>query len=73
MQWLNDIINDTLKRDGKWSRTSLTMATAWFAVLFTYAWDFCVEGFRMDAFTVMVGVALGVKWVDSKSKQIEKS
>lgn len=73
MPLFKDIINDTLKRDGKFSRTSLTMATAWFAVLITYIWDFINEGFRMDAFTVMVSVALGVKWIDAKSKQIEKS
>ncbi len=70
---IKEIINDTLKRDGKWSRTSLTMATAWFAVLGTYISDFCINGFRMDSFSIMVGVALGVKWIDAKSKQIEKS
>lgn len=73
MSVFKNIVNDTLKKDGKWSRTSLTMATAWAAVLVTYIWDFCVEGMRMDTFTVMVSVALGVKLVDAKSKQIEKS
>jgi hypothetical protein len=73
MKLIDDIVNDTLKKDGKFSRTSLTMATAWLACLVTYIWDFCVEGFRMDAFTVMVGISLGIKWVDAKSKQIEKS
>ncbi len=70
---LSSIANDTLKKEGKWSRTSLTMATAWLAVMVTYIWDFCNEGFRMDSFSVMVAVALGVKWIDAKSKQIEKS
>jgi hypothetical protein len=73
MPLFKEIINDTLKREGKWSRTSLTMVTAWACCLGTYLTDFIIEGFRMDAFTVMVGCALGVKWVDAKSKQIEKS
>lgn len=70
---LSNIVHDTLKRpdaNGVWrySRTSLTMATAWFAVLATYAYDVYIEGFRLDAFSIMVSVALGVKWVDAKSK-----
>ena len=69
---IKEIANDTLKRDGKWSRTSLTMASAWALCIATYVIDFIIEGFRMDAFSIMIGVALGVKWVDAKSKEIEK-
>lgn len=78
MKVLKQIAHDTLKKkmpDGtrEWSRTSLTMASAWTAALGTYIVDFYLHGFRMDSFTVMVSVALGVKWLDAKSKQIEKS
>lgn len=73
----SEIANDTLKRkdpDGtrRWSRTSLTMASAWFLCCLTYAYDVYKEGFRLDAFTIMVGVALGSKWIDAKSKKIEQ-
>lgn len=69
---LKQVAIDTLKRDGKWSRTSLTMASAWFAILLTYFIDFYMNGFNEMAFTELLAVALGAKWVDAKSKEIEK-
>lgn len=77
MKCCKEIVEHTLKKklpDGtrEWSRTSLTMATAWLLVIITYSIDFYKEGFRMDAFSIMVGIALGVKWIDSKTKEIEK-
>lgn len=65
------IVNDTLKRDGKWSRTSFTMLTAWFAALSSYVYDFIKNGFNFEAFMVLVGVALGVKVTDAWSKKID--
>ena len=66
------LINDTLKKDGKWSRTSLTMFSAWNLVSFMVIFDLYKEGFRYDVFVTMVGVALGTKLTDSVGKRIEK-
>jgi len=69
---LTSLINDTLKKDGKWSRTSLTMFSAWKLVIFMVIFDLCKEGFRYDVFATMVGVALGTKLTDSIGKRVEK-
>ena len=66
------LINDTLKKDGRWSRTSLTMFSAWNLVSFMVIYDLYKEGFRYDVFVTMVGVALGTKLTDSVGKRIEK-
>jgi len=66
------LINDTLKKDGRWSRTSLTMFSAWNLVSFMVIYDLYKEGFRYDVFVTMVGVALGTKLTDSIGKKIEK-
>jgi hypothetical protein len=66
------LVNDTLKKDGKWSRTSLTMFSAWKLVIFMVIFDLYKEGFRYDVFVTMVGVALGTKLTDSIGKRVEK-
>jgi len=69
---LASLVNDTLKKDGKWSRTSLTMFSAWKLVIFMVIFDLYKEGFRYDVFVTMVGVALGTKLTDSIGKRVEK-
>ena len=69
---LNQLSNDTLKKDGKYSRTSLTMCTAWFMCSLTYMFDYFKNGFRIEAFMVMVGVALGSKISDALSTKLNK-
>jgi len=69
---LTNLINDTLKKDGKWSRTSLTMFSAWKLVIFMVIFDLYKEGFRYDVFATMVGIALGTKLTDSIGKRVEK-
>lgn len=70
------IADDTLKRrDDKgilrWSATKLTMATAWFVVLWSYCYDLVKNGFNETAFMVLVGVALGAKVTDAFSKKLD--
>jgi hypothetical protein len=70
-----NIINDTLKKkdsDGviRWSRTSLTMLTAWISVLFSFYYDLIKNGFNEASFIIMVGVALGSKLTDAWTKRI---
>jgi len=73
MKWYKQIAEDTLKRNGKYSRTSLTMATAWVAILAVFISDYIINGFNEMAFTEILAVAIGIKWVDAKSKQLENS
>lgn len=67
---LKAILVDTLKVDGRWSRTSLTMFTAWIASLHMAYYDMYKNGFHMEVFLTLVGVALGSKVTDSISKKI---
>tara|TARA_R110000868_G_scaffold277672_1_gene537450 strand:- start:685 stop:933 length:249 start_codon:yes stop_codon:yes gene_type:complete len=69
------ISNDTLKRfdeNGKrrWSRTSLTMLTAWIVTLFMALFDFLDNGLRFDVWVALLTVATGIKIADSYSKKI---
>ena len=65
------IWRDTLQdRFGKYSRTSLTMFSAWLSVNVMAFYDLYVEGFRMDVWSVYVGVATGMKIIDAQSKKM---
>jgi len=70
------ITRDTLQKkvDGeyRWSRTSLTMFSAWLIAVYMVMFDLYKEGFRYDVFVTMVGVALGSKLTDSIGKRVEK-
>ena len=69
---LIELLFDTLKKEGRWSRTSLTMFTAWFFAL-SFAWfDFMDKGLRFDVWVTLVGVAIASKMTDSFSKKLEK-
>ena len=68
-------IRDTMKErqpDGywKWSKTALTMATAWYSVLYSYFFDLVKNGFHMEAFLVLVGVATGSTVFSAYAKKI---
>jgi hypothetical protein len=73
---LRVVIRDTLKKklegEYRWSRTSLTMFSAWLIVVYMVIFDLYKEGFRYDVFVTMVGVALGTKLTDSLGKRVEK-
>jgi len=65
-----DIINDTLKRNGKWSRTSLTMFVTLSVALLMCSIDFAFNGLRFDVWATLMGVAMGSKITDSVSKKL---
>ena len=68
---LKDILNDTLKRDGKWSSTLLTMFAFSMSVFF-YGWvDFFLHGFNSEVFFAWVGLAGGIKVTDAVSKKVK--
>lgn len=68
------IVRDTLKKqDGgelRWSRTSLTMFSAWIISICMAFYDLYKNGFSYEVFIAFVGVALGSKVTDSISKKI---
>jgi hypothetical protein len=65
-----EIVNDTLKRNGKWSRTSLTMLSSWLIALVMAILDFCFNGLRFDVWLGLISVSIGSKISDSLSKKI---
>jgi len=73
---LKKLVQDTLMKydNGKlrYSRTSLTMFSAWLLVVYMIVYDIYKEGFRYDVFVTMVGVALGTKVTDSISEKLKK-
>ena len=72
MRLFTGLIDDTLKKDGRFSRTSLTMLSAWVTVLGMALVDFCDKGLRYDVWFALASIATGIKIVDSYSKKIEK-
>ena len=69
---LNKIINDTLKIEGKYSRTSLTMFSAWVLVYLISIIDYVRTGYRSEVWLTLVAVAVGVKLSDAIGKRINK-
>lgn len=72
MNIIKEIINDTLKRNGKWSRTSLTMFTSYIIALVMAILDFCFNGLRFDVWLGLISVSIGSKISDSLSKKLHK-
>lgn len=70
MNIIKDIVNDTLKKNGKFSRTSLTMFVTLFVALVMSCIDFAFNGLRFDVWVTLMGVAMGSKITDSYSKKI---
>lgn len=68
---IKQIAYDTLKHDGKWSRTSLTMFSAWVWVIVIATIDYIQHGFHFEVWITMVCVALGIKIANSYSKKID--
>jgi hypothetical protein len=72
MAVLREILHDTLKKDGKWSRTSMTMFSAWALSLSMAMFDFFFNGLKYDVWVTLVVVATGIKITDAWSKKIVK-
>jgi hypothetical protein len=72
MAILREILQDTLKKDGKWSRTSMTMFSAWVLSLSMAMFDFFFNGLKYDVWVTLVVVATGIKITDAWSKKIAK-
>ncbi len=72
MAILREILQDTLRKEGKWSRTSLTMFSAWIVSLSMAMFDFFFNGLKYDVWVTLVVVATGIKITDAWSKKISK-
>lgn len=74
---IKEIINDTLKKkseDGskRWSRTSLSMLSAWVTALSMGIADYIQHGFNFEVFLVLVSAALSYKGVDGIVNRLNK-
>ena len=72
------LIDDTLKKpdkDGKlrWSRTSLTMFTAWGLSIYMALYNLWYHDFNYEVFIAFMAVALGAKVTDAWSKKLSKN
>jgi hypothetical protein len=67
---LHSLINDTLKRNGKWSRTSLTMFSSWIITCAIGVYQSFWKGFSFSVFLVFASIALSTKAADAISKRI---
>jgi hypothetical protein len=72
MAILREILQDTLKKDNKWSRTSLTMFSAWIVSISMAMFDFFFNGLKYDVWVTLVVVATGIKITDAWSKKIAR-
>jgi len=74
---IKEIINDTLKKkseDGskRWSRTSLSMLSAWVTALSMGIADYIQHGLNFEVFLVLVSAALSYKGVDGIVNRLNK-
>jgi hypothetical protein len=69
---IKSLFRDTLKKEGKWSRTSLTMFTSFSICVLVGLIDFFMHGFNTEVFFGFLSVAVGSKISDSFSKKLEK-
>lgn len=64
----SSIVLDTLKKNGKWSRTSLTMFSSfWLGVMYS-GYGIYKYGFDPLVFTTYMAVATGLKIIDVLDK-----
>lgn len=71
MKLLSEILNDTLKRNGRFSSTLVTMF-AFSCSVFLYGWvDLFMHGFNSEVFFAWVGMASGIKITDAFSKKLK--
>jgi len=68
--WL-EVMEGTLKRDGKHSSTLWTMAISMFLFSFMALIDFLINGVNFEVMIILACMATGVKITDAVSKKIK--
>lgn len=71
LQYIQKIIDDTLKVDGRWSKTAIITASAWAVVLWSFHYDLIKNGFNITAWGFLLTVATGNKLVNAYSKKVD--
>jgi len=66
-----EVIEGTLKRDGKHSSTLWTMAVSMFLFSFMAFVDFFINGLNVEIMITLACMATGVKITDAVSKKIK--
>ena len=69
---LKQIVNDTLKSKGKWSKTNLSMFICFIIAGVMASIDFGFNGLRLDVFIIYISAALGWKYYDHIRKDNDK-
>jgi|LakMenEpi03Aug12_release.lakeMendotaPanAssembly.Ray.scaffolds.fasta_scaffold230488_4 hypothetical protein len=67
---IQQLVEDTLKKEGKWSRTSLTMFTSYIFSLTIAALDYIQRGFNFEVFLTLIGLSAGVKFSAALEKRL---
>ena len=68
-----NLCNDTLKKNGKWSKTNLTMFTSYIISISMAIYDMFYNGFNFQVFIVYICLSTGMKYFDYKSDQSNRS
>lgn len=71
LKYFGQIVDDTLKKDGKWSKMSIITATAWAIVIWSFHYDLINNGFNETAWFGLLAVATGNKVMDAWSKKVD--
>lgn len=66
-----EVMEGTLKRDGKHSSTLWTMAISMFLFSFMALMDFLINGLNFEVMVTLACMATGVKITDAVSKKIK--
>lgn len=70
LSYIQKILNDTLKKNGLWSRMSIMMMIAWNTAIIMAIEDYSQHGIRMDVWMTLVTFALGNKTLDALNNKI---
>jgi len=68
---IGQMLDDTLKKDGKWSKMSIITASAWLVVMWAFIYDELHNGFNETAWFGLLAVASGNKVMDAWSKKVD--
>ena len=68
---VGQMLDDTLKKDGKWSKMSIITASAWLVVMWAFIYDELHNGFNETAWFGLLAVASGNKVMDAWSKKVD--
>lgn len=69
-KYIQEIFDDTLKKNGKWSRMSMMMITSWNVVLIMAIVDFFHNGLRLEVWFALLGFSASNKYINAHAERI---